>query len=153
MTISDFLIQLTEHCGLSADQAVVSVDENDEEVLVHLNIPEEESGLFIGHRGETLGSLQRLLRLAFLKDFPDKRVVLNINQYRENRTEKLVDMAQSAARKVLETGHNHTFIHYLPANERFIIHSTISSDPEFERLESISVGEGRERKLIVRLKQ
>lgn len=153
MTIDSFLSQLCEHCGVAADDIKVTVEESDEEVLVQLELPESESGLFIGYHGETLDSIQRVLRLSFQRDMEDKRIRLNINSYREQRQEKLEDMAVSIAEKVLESGEPHTLSYYLPAHERFLIHSTLSEHPDFaDKVESVSSGQGRDRRITIQVK-
>lgn len=150
MTIEDFLTQLSEHCGLRASELAVSVDENEEEIAVQMDLPEAESGLFIGYHGETLNSIQRILRLAFQREV-DKRITLNVNQYREQRREKLIEMAHQAAQQAMESGEPYTFNYYLPAHERYIIHTTISEEAELDGLESLSRGEGKNRRLTVKV--
>lgn len=151
MTIEEFVIQLAGHCGLDAADVEVTTEEDEENLFIQVNLPEEESGLFIGYHGETLDSIQRVIRLAFQRDI-EKRIKLNINQYREQRNEKLVEMAANAAERVMETGEPYSFTYFLPPHERYVIHSTISEDPKYEALESVSEGEGRERKLTIRKK-
>jgi spoIIIJ-associated protein len=153
MTIETFLTQLCEHCGLPADQLEIAVDETDEVVRVDISVPESESGLLIGYHGDTLDSIQRLARIVFQDKYEDKKLVLNINQYREQREEKLRQMAYAAAQRVLENGGVYTFHSYLPPHERFIVHSALGDDPAYEKLESVSRGAGKDRKLTIRLKQ
>lgn len=153
MTIQTFVTQLCEHCGLEADQVEISIVEENDTTIINLALPEEESGLFIGYRGETLLSLQRLIRLVFQEELGDKKYVLNINEYREQRNKKLQELTESVARKVLETGNPYTFNSYFPSYERFLIHSIISTNPEFAGLESVSEGEGKTRLLTIQLKQ
>lgn len=152
MEVKTFLTQLCEHCGLSEEEVEVSVEEKDDKVVVNINIPEEDSGIFIGHHGDSIDSIQRIMRIVFQDEFEDKRVVLNINDYREKREDRLKDLTYSVANKVLDTGEKHVFNSFLPAHERFIIHSTLSEEKEFDQLESVSEGIGRNRKLIIRLK-
>ncbi len=153
MTIQSFLTDLCEHCGMDTSHIAISVDESDDAVAVQLDIPESDSGLFIGYHGESLDSLQRLLRIIFQESLPDKKLRLNVNQYRDQREEKLRAMAQHGAEKVLETGTPYTFSLYIPSHERFVIHSELSGNPDFSDLESISDGEGKERRLTIRFKQ
>lgn len=153
MTIDSFIIQLCEHCGLSQENIVVKIDEEDtERIKVTVNLSEEDSGLFIGYHGETLDSLQRIVRLVFLRTFPDKKIELNINEYREEREEKLREMVENIGQRVLDSGRPYTFNSFLPAHERFIIHSTLSENSELSGLESISDGQGRNRRLTIQLK-
>jgi len=151
MTIQSYVTNLCKHSGIDQSQVEVSVDEAEDQVTVNINLPQEESGLFIGFHGETLSSLQRLIRIIFQKEHGDKKIVLNINNYREQRVEKLQEMAENVARRVLESGRPYTFA-YLPPNERFVIHTTISENPDFASLESVSQGEGAHRYLMIRLK-
>lgn len=153
MNIQSFLTQLCEHCGLTPEEVRVEVEENEEEILVNLSLPEEESGLFIGYHGETLDSIQRIIRLAFQTETGDRRVRLNINQYREQRQEKLNEMAENIARKVLQTGEAYTIGYFLPSHERFLVHSMISEHPEFaDKIESVSSGQGVQRRITIQLK-
>jgi len=152
MELKTFLTQLCEHCGLSESEIEIDVVESDEEINLNLNIPEEDSGIFIGHHGEAIDSIQRVMRVIFQGEHEGKRVVLNINNYRERRKDKLKDLTYSAANRVLDTGEKYTFNSYLPAHERYIIHITLSEEEGFNELESISEGIGRDRKLIIRLK-
>lgn len=151
MTIQTYLTNLCQHCGFEADSVTLTLDEQDDRITVMIEVPEEESGLLIGFHGETLSALQRLTRVVFQEELGEKRLVININNYREQREDKVQELAHRAARKVLETGRPYTFS-YLPANERFIVHTTLSQEPEFESLESVSEGEGRDRVLSIRLK-
>lgn len=152
MTIDGFIKQLCEHCGVDAEVLDVQLEETEEMVVVTLNLPEEDSGRFIGFHGETLESIQRVVRIIFSAEYSEKKVLLNINNYRQEREEKLKEITQNAASRVLETGQTYLFQSYLPAHERFIIHSTLSELPYSDKLESISEGDGKDRRLSIRLK-
>lgn len=152
MKIDEYLSNLCKHVGLTEDQFSVEVDAEDEErISVHIKLPEEESGLFIGHHGETLQSLQLITRISFFDDLDGKFLSLNVNDYREQRRDQLVERVENAARQVLETGEPYTFP-YLNSRDRFVVHSTLGENEEFSGLVSESDGEGRERYLSIRLK-
>lgn len=153
MELNTFLTQLCEHCGLSEDQIKIELMDGDERVEIKLEVPEEDSGIFIGYHGDSIDSIQRVLRVIFQDEFEGKRVVLNINGYREKREERLKDLTYSAANSVLETKEDYVFSSFLPAHERYIIHSTLADDKDFSALESVSEGVGRNRKLVIRLKK
>lgn len=152
MTIDIFVKQLCEHCGVDPEHLTVTIDDQPEMVVVTLSLPEEDSGRFIGFHGETLESIQRVARIIFSVDYPEKKILLNINNYRQEREEKLKELTQNAANRVLETGQSYRFQSYLPAHERFIIHSTLSELAEADKLESVSDGDGKDRRLTIRLK-
>ncbi len=151
MTIETYLTNVCKHIGIEQEDVSVSVETDEGIMTVILNVPTEDSGLFIGFHGETLSALQRLVRVLFQEEFPDAKIVLNINNYREQRAEKLQEMTLNVAQRVLESGRPYTFS-YLPPQERFVVHSTLSEYPEYASLESVSEGEGNQRFLVIRVK-
>jgi predicted RNA-binding protein Jag len=151
MTIQDYLSRLCQHVGLTDDQFSIEFNEEDSVVEATIQLPESESGLFIGYHGETLQSLQRMVRITFYEELQDKTFKLNINNYREQRQDQLEEKVVGIAQRVIETGEPYTFP-YLTAHDRFIIHSTLSGSEEFADLTSESEGEGKERYLTIRLK-
>lgn len=151
MTIETYLNNLCKHSGIDQDQVNVEVQDEGEMVMVSLTVPQEDSGLFIGFHGETLSAIQRLVRVVFQADYQDKKVIVNVNNYREQREEKLREMTVGVAQRVLDSGRPYTFS-FLPPQERFIVHSTLSEYPEFAGLESVSEGEGNQRFLVIRLR-
>lgn len=156
MTIEEYLQRLLNLSGV--DEVEISSKTEDNHMLVHLTIPELDAGRVIGHRGETLAALQRVVRIVFYDELVDTKLVLDINDYRQQRTEQLLNMARNAAEQVLESGQEYVFP-YLPSYERFIIHSAVSDsssdgkESEFKGLETFSEGEGRNRRLVLRRAQ
>lgn len=130
--------------GFGADDAVVTAKINDG--VVEMEVQCEDYGIIIGRRGETLDSLQYLTSLA-LKRSCDKyvRVTVNIGNYREKRMDTLTNLAVKNANYVLRTGRRYTFEPMNPY-ERRIIHTAVST---IEGVESLSVGYGQDRKVII----
>ncbi|MBU2543353.1 KH domain-containing protein [Patescibacteria group bacterium] len=151
MTIKEYLIKLCKHVGLTEEQFSIELEETDEITSAKLVLPEEESGLFIGYHGETLQALQRLIRVSFFDQLEKKIFKLNVNDYREQQEEQLREKVINIAQKVLETGEAYTFS-FLPAHDRFLVHTILSSRENFSGLISESAGEGRDRYLTIRLK-
>lgn len=151
MTVHDYLTRLTQHCGLLEDEVTVTVDEQDEAVRITLDVPEEDVGVFIGHRGETLASIQRLVRLVFQEEYADKKLSIDVNNYRQERQTYLEEWATRVVDEVIADQRPYRFP-YLSSYERFIVHSAISNSPQADQIISESEGEGRERRLVVRVK-
>lgn len=149
MTVQTYLTQICQHCGLREEDVTVSVEQDDTKVVIQLDVPKDDVGLFIGHRAETLASLQRLVRIVFRDEFAEKVVRLNINDYRKERVQSLEDRTREIAAEVISSGKEYVFP-YLSSYERFVIHSLISSD-EFPTLESVSEGEEKERRLVIKI--
>ncbi|MEP7166940.1 MAG: R3H domain-containing nucleic acid-binding protein [Candidatus Woesebacteria bacterium] len=144
MIIQDFVTQLLAHMG--TESARVEIEETDESVVVHLFSDENESGLLIGHHAETLDALQHILRLLFQKDF-EQPIMVNINDFRQEREEYLKNLARRVADRVIESGRPQVL--RLSANERRIIHMTLADDPS---VTTESEGEGAYRVLKIVLK-
>ena len=149
MVIKDFVQRLLGHMGI--DQAQVEVKEEEDKIFVQIIISEEDSGLLIGYHGDVLAALQRITQLIYRED-QDKKIIFNVNDYKQRREAQLKEMVARIAERVLESGEEYVFA-FLPANERLIVHQTISENEAFINLESISEGEGSTRRLHIRIKQ
>lgn len=152
MTIEQFITTICEHCGVPANEMTVNQVDSEGIITVNITIPEEDSGRFIGFHGESLEALQRIARVVFAREYPETKIIININEYREERSEKLRELTQSIVERVIATGTPYTFQSYLPAHERFIIHSTLSEIEGSNAVESISEGDGKNRRLTIRKK-
>ena len=148
MQILEFTQTLLAHLGIEA--ADITVDDG-EVVQIHIQVSEEDSGLLIGYHGETLAAIQKVIQLASRTELGEKKLAININDYRERRNSQIQEMVDRIAERILESKQKYVFP-YLPANERLVIHSYIAEKPEYASLESVSVGEGSDRRLEIRLK-
>lgn len=151
MTIQTYLTKMCEHCGIDPETLRVEQTDSEDQIQISIEVPVEDSGLLIGYHGETLASIQRLARVVFQAEIGEKKVIVNVNNYREQRAEKVLQMVDKAAQKVIETGRPYTLTN-LPSHERFLVHSTLSENPDYASLESFSEGEEPHRVLVIRLK-
>ena len=126
----------------------VSIDVDETEAF-RVHIETEETGLLIGFHGQTLESFQIILGLIVAKKLGSwQKVFVNIGDYREKREEALMYMAQRAAERALALN-KPIELTRLSASERRVIHLTLSGD---ERVTTESVGEGLNRRLVVKPK-
>jgi spoIIIJ-associated protein len=144
--IQKYFEQLLAHLGV--DDGVVSINQEETRVNVQIEVTPEESGIIIGHHGESLQALQKLAALSFKEELGENRLTVNVNNYKQNRSEYLENLAKQIAAKVKETGQPQT-LSFLPAHERLVIHTTLSTD---EEITTHSEGEGVQRRLVVSLK-
>lgn len=118
-----------------------------EEVTVVLQT--EDSGLVIGYHGEGLEAVQLLLSLAIAKTLGRfVRVILEVGDYRKNRSSWLENLALNAKERALYE-RREVSLPNLKAWERRVVHILLQND---EEVESESLGEGRDRTLVVRPK-
>ncbi len=126
----------------------IEAEEDDESVIVR--ITGKDSGIIIGRRGETLDALQYLTGLVVNKGKEDyKRVTVDIENYRQKREETLINLANRLAERVVRYRKNVTLEPMNPY-ERRIIHSSLQ---ENKSVETYSVGEEPNRKVVITLKQ
>lgn len=122
-----------------------SVSKTDEAIEIVLDTP--DSGMVIGYHGETLDALQLVLALCISKKTGEfQRVMLEVGDYKKNRAEYLKNLVAQTKDRVLSEDQEIS-IPDLKAWERRTIHMLLQDDTE---VMSESVGEGKERTLIVK---
>lgn len=129
---------------LDLDGEVV-VDEDDDRILLTVE-GEDDYGLLIGKRGQTIDALQLLCYQAAFRGFRErKRVIVDAAGYRERRRETLESRADRAAEQALS---NNSVIEMDPmsAQERRVIHERLK---ERSGIETYSEGDEPRRCVIV----
>lgn len=123
------------------------LSQNEEGIEIILNT--KDSGIVIGYHGEILESLQLILALAIAKKTGRFiRVSIEVGDYKKNRIEWLKNLATGAKERAI-LGKEEIFLPNLKAWERRVIHLFLENDKD---VISESVGEGRERALIIKPK-
>lgn len=121
------------------------IEENEEEYDIKLET--DDSGIVIGHHGDTLEALQIILSLALSKKAGEfKRVSIEVGDYKKNRSEYLTNLALETKERVL-SDNKEIYLPDLKSWERRIVHMLLQDDKE---VTSESVGEGKDRVLVVK---
>ncbi len=124
------------------DNMTIKVDvafESEDNEKVVIKLMSEDSGLLIGKRGKTLESIQLLANIAMNKNRDNwKKIILDIEGYRNKREEALRRLALRVADRVRRTGKPKTLETMNPF-ERRLIHITLQ---EFDDVDTVSEGEG-----------
>src|SRR6185369_3314606 len=102
MTEQEFLENLLAHMGCTDYK--IETAEDDTTLTLTITVPEEESGMFIGHRGETLAALKSITALVYREKLGEKRLSIDVNGYKERRSVSVKQMAMDAAEEVKATG-------------------------------------------------
>lgn len=138
-----FLTDIFEKLNVEAH---LDVFEDDASLL--FKIKGDDIGIIIGRRGETLDALQYLVSLVVNKgEGSYKRVVLDMENYRQKREETLEKLANRLADKVIKYRKEITLESMNPY-ERRIIHSTLQNN---NRIKTYSIGEEPNRKVVISL--
>lgn len=120
----DFLDGLFEKMGMECTYEITQRGET-----LNVNIKSNDTGKLIGHRGETLDSIQYITRLAIHKtELPYRSIIVQTENYREKREQTLRNLARRLASKVERTGRRVTLEPMKPY-ERRIIHETLQDNP------------------------
>ena len=121
----------------------VQITEENENINVVLG---EEASVLIGHRGQTLDSLQYLIARYLNEDKEEwRKVVLDIDNYRDRREENLRSMAERMASQVIRTKRD-VRTEPLTAPERRIIHMALK---ENTAVTTFSIGEGTRKRVVI----
>lgn len=130
---------------LREDQFTVEIGEENS-VNIHIQLSEDETGIYIGHHGEGLTAIQLILSLMISQRTGEWfRVSLNINDYQERREESLKNLAQTAAEKALSLNQE-VVLGNLSSYERRIVHLHLEN---FDGVVTESRGEPPLRQLLV----
>lgn len=132
-------------------QVTIELDESN---IVKVQIDGEELGVLIGYHGETLSALQTVVGLMINRDVADGdegryKVVVNVGDYRQRQKESLEALARRSAERVRFTKKALTLAP-MSSYDRRIVHLALERESD---VVSESVGEGRERRLIVKLRE
>ena len=114
--------------------------------VVTLDVTGDDLGILIGRRGQTLSSLQYVVRLIVAHQAQARvPIVIDVEGYKQRRYEALQALAQRMAEQVKTRGRPFTLEPML-AYERRIIHLALADDPD---VTTESVGEGETRKVVI----
>ena len=139
-----FLSGLTERMGVP-----VSIELQETEEQLRMQLAGENMSLLIGRRGETLDALQYLTSLTVNRGREDYlRVSIDTENYRAKREEALRKLAVRMAGRAKKSGRR---VALEPMNpyERRILHSALQNDPD---VTTHSEGEEPYRRVIITLK-
>jgi spoIIIJ-associated protein len=126
-----------------------SYDINTDDNGLNVTIETTDAGRLIGFKGESLSALQLLVNQMLSRSFEGeefKRVIIDVGGWRQNKEEQLKDQAKRWVEEVKETS-KEIELEPMPSWQRRIVHMVVSEEPA---VESESLGEGRDRHLVIR---
>jgi spoIIIJ-associated protein len=110
----------------------------------------ENLGLLIGRRGETLSALQLLVSLIVGHRTKHRmRIIIDAENYRERREENLRSLALRVAQQVRNYRRS-IALEAMPPHERRIVHIALSDSKD---ISTESIGEGDARRVVISLKR
>lgn len=114
--------------------------------VININIKTNHDAVLIGKGGKTLQSTNELVRVAISNRYGKHyKILLDVGDYKEEKYEKLIQMARKQAKDVQKSKTTIT-LDPMTSDERRIIHNALSN---YSNIKTTSVGQGRDRKLTI----
>lgn len=120
--------------------------ECDEDGFFRVNIDADNNAILIGKNGQTLQSINRVLKAATSSEFKRRiGVLIDINGYKEEKYQKVCSLAKRVAKTVQRTKTD-AILDPMPADERKAIHNCLTN---LHNIKTVSEGEGNQRRLKI----
>ncbi|MED3623711.1 RNA-binding cell elongation regulator Jag/EloR [Neobacillus thermocopriae] len=124
-----FLKQVSSQMG-----APVEIEVKRDGKQVHFILSGEKIALLIGKRGQTLNSLHYLTQLVINRHSDQYlTVILDAEDYRNRRSETLIQLANRLAQKAIKTGQD-VALEPMPSYERKVIHTALADNKQVKTL-------------------
>jgi spoIIIJ-associated protein len=137
-----YLIKTISQMGID-----ITVQTTLKDDIINITINSSRNPILIGKNGITLQALNELVRLATSSKFKKRfRILLDINDYKEAKYDKVIAIAKRIARDVTKTNVDVT-LDPMPADERRMVHGALTGMPN---IKTESVGEGHHRAICIR---
>ena len=128
----------------------VYVDIRFSDGMYRVFVDASNNAVVIGKAGQTLQAFTNVVRSATNAYFKKHiKIVMDVNNYKANRYEKVESMVYHIAREVQDTKIEAT-LDFLPSDERRIVHHYLTG---MENITTRSIGEGKDRRLVISYKE
>ena len=139
--VKEYLTTVLSHMGIKTE-----LTGKYEKEVININIETDRDAVILGKGGRTLQALNELVRVAINNRFSKHyKILLDIGDYKEEKYEKLIQMARKYAKEVQTTKTTIT-LNPMPSDERRIIHGALAG---YHNIKTESKGQGKERKLSI----
>ncbi|OGZ27349.1 MAG: hypothetical protein A2365_00230 [Candidatus Nealsonbacteria bacterium RIFOXYB1_FULL_40_15] len=142
-TIKKIAEEFFERATFAVDVSV----KNTEDANYLIKAKTDDPKMLIGQNGQVLAEIQKLLRALVKKDMPEGTYIeLDINDYKEKKSEYLRETAKETADEVSLTGKEKS-LSPMSSYERRIIHMELSARTD---VVTESRGEDPDRRIVVK---
>lgn len=138
----EYLESSIEQLGI---EATATATQNGE--LIKITINSDHNPILIGKNGRTLQALNELTKVATSAKFKRRfRILLDVNDYKEDKYSKIARVARNMAKEVQRTKID-AQLEPMPADERRVIHNALA---EFSHIKTESSGDGTHRAVNIK---
>ena len=148
--IKDTLSSLLEHLDLAFEK----IDLSEGDGFTRVDITSSSASKIIGWHGETLNSIQHLLKsIIRTKESLEKSpfLILDVDGYRKDQEEKVCSTAMRKADFVRRTG-NRVALPPMSPYFRRVVHMYVANNPDLQDLTTVSSGDGEYRQIVLQMK-
>ena len=139
--MKEYLQKYFDGIGMQAD---IEVSEDND--FYHVDLDAENNAILIGKNGQTLQSMNAVLKSAVSSEFKKRiRVLIDINGYKEEKYQKVCSLALRVAKSV-QRSKTDAILDPMPADERKAIHNYLTN---MRNISTVSEGEGNQRRLKI----
>lgn len=139
--VQDYLRKIIERMGIEVKMTPSYTDG-----LIRVKLSTNHNSILIGKDGETLQALNEICRNAANATFKRRvRILLDINEYKQEKYGKLISIAKREASKVAKTKIT-VSLPPMSADERRAIHNALVP---FKHVKTVSTGEGKNRHITI----
>lgn len=141
--LKNFFNELSKLMNVTIESEINITEDN----IYNINLVTSNNSILIGKEGKTLDAIQCLLRQISQNDLQNKiKINVDISNYKYEQAKKLEKNIKNIAKEVLKTKVD-TSLDPMNSYNRRIVHTIVS---EFSDLETESVGEGKERHVVIK---
>ena len=142
--LHDFVRRIAEFMEIPCEVSVSSGEGGSVRVAVQAA---DNGRLLIGKNGQNLKALEHVVRVMWLRQNPETRsVVVDVNDYRAERSKELVQLARETATRVQQTRKSEAF-EPMTSYERRLVHTELAT---YSDLSSESVGQDPYRRVVIK---
>jgi len=143
-TIENFLRQVTEYMQIPCEVAVTAEEGGTTRVAIQTS---EDGRLLIGKSGQNLKALEHVVRLMLMRQSSEYHtVVVDVNNYRAEQTQKLVEVVHATAARVQQTKRSEA-MDPMTSYQRRVVHTELAV---YSDLASESVGQEPHRRVVIK---
>jgi spoIIIJ-associated protein len=143
-TIEDFLQQITRYMQIPCEVTVATEEGGATRVAIQTS---EDGRLLIGKNGQNLKALEHIVRLMLMRQSSEYRaVVVDVNNYRAEQTQKLVETVHATAARVQQSRRSEA-MDPMSSYQRRVVHTELAV---YSDLSSESVGQEPHRRVVIK---
>ena len=139
----DYIKNVVESLGISGVGTTAYMQDD----IIRIEIETDHNPVIIGKNGNTLRSLNEIVRLAVSGKFRKRyRILLDVGEYKNGKYSRVAAVARRTAKQVQKTKVDVT-LDPMPSDERRVVHNVLN---KFSHIATESSGDGHRRAVTIK---